>query len=48
MLEFIGDFIELIIKIIQIIVIGIIICVSTFIVVDVSIYIIQFICNLLF
>lgn len=46
MLEFIGDFIEFIIKIIQIIVIGIIICVSTFIIIGFSIDIIQWILNL--
>ena len=44
--ELIGDIIEFLLTIIQIIIIGIIICVSTFIIIGISIAIIQWICSL--
>ncbi len=44
--ELIGDIIEFLLTIIQIIIIGIIICVSTFIIIGVSVVIMQWICSL--
>ena len=44
--ELIGDIIEFLLTIIQIIIIGIIICVSTFIIIGISVVIIQWILNL--